>query len=148
MRKAGIPARSRGEGVSIAHTGKPWSDAQRAAHAVTRQTPEYREMMAAKYRGEKSHLWRGGKTEDDDLRLQRAWKQRRSECYERDNWTCQDCSVKCRNGVRIQAHHVLARRLGGSDDLDNLVTLCASCHQRRERKDVSEQCCSSASIST
>jgi len=34
---------------------------------------------------------------------------------------------------RLQTHHVVPRRYGGSDDPENLVTLCASCHQGIEK---------------
>jgi transposase-like protein len=112
--------------------GKPWSKAQ---HAKIGQlwTPERRELASERSRGEKSPAWRGGQTPEETLRMQRwEWRRRRAECYERDNWTCRDCGVKCHHGVRIAAHHVIPRRHGGSDDLDNLLTLCGSCHSRRE----------------
>jgi len=32
----------------------------------------------------------------------------------------------------MEEHHVLPRRFGGSDDDENLVTLCASCHSAVE----------------
>lgn len=75
-----------------------------------------------------------------DLLQRSAWKQRRLECYERDGWTCQHCGERCtnRNGANpkrwIQAHHIKARRDGGGDELENLVTLCMECHHREERR--------------
>lgn len=33
----------------------------------------------------------------------------------------------------LQTHHVLPRRFGRSDDAENLVTLCANCHQAIEK---------------
>jgi 5-methylcytosine-specific restriction endonuclease McrA len=112
--------------------GKKWTPEQRVRHMATRSTSEYREAAAAHQRGEKGNNWRGG----HDQRAPRGWEwtKRRKECYTRDGWTCQDCGVKCHNKVRIQAHHIIPRRLGGSDDLSNLVTLCASCHASRERR--------------
>jgi len=79
-------------------------------------------------------MWRGGKDPTDPRLKHWSWKQARAACYERDNWTCRDCGVKCRNKVRIQAHHIVPRRLGGGDELENLVTLCAGCHRKREAK--------------
>lgn len=83
-------------------------------------------------------LWdkRGRRSSEHVLHLQRGeWKRRAQECYARDNWTCRNCGVHCtaQGKTRIQAHHVVSRIRGGSDDLDNLKTLCASCHTREER---------------
>ena len=43
----------------------------------------------------------------------------------RDNYTCQICGAK---KTRLEVHHIVFRSLGGSDDLDNLITLCEKCH--------------------
>lgn len=112
--------------------GKPWSEETRAKHSY-RQAEEYRRAASERQRGEKAPNWKGGQTNEETRRMQGfEWRLRRAECYERDNWTCRDCGVKCANGVRIAAHHIIPRRHGGSDDLDNLLTLCGSCHSRRE----------------
>lgn len=137
VKERGIEPRSRSKGISLAMKGRTWTEAQRASQLETRQSSEYRARMAERFKGEKSPLWRGGKMDGETLRMQgHEWRQRRLECYERDNWTCQDCGVHCtsKDKQRIQAHHLVSRRLGGGDGLDNLVTLCASCHQRRERQ--------------
>jgi len=34
---------------------------------------------------------------------------------------------------RLQTHHIVPRRYGGSDEVENLVRLCASCHQAVEK---------------
>lgn len=120
--------------------GDKWSEETRAKHAY-RQTPEYREARAAERRGELNPRWKGGTTEEDRRLTSWQWRLRRREVYERDKWLCQDCGCKCLGSKdskahpkrKIQAHHVVSRRNGGSDDLENLVTLCMSCHQRRER---------------
>ncbi len=119
--------------------GKPWTPEQRAAQMVARSTDEYREKLAAAHRGEKSHLWRGGITDDSSLHGWQ-WRQLRREVYERDGWTCQECGVRCLNTRdakkypkrKVQAHHKVPRRAGGGDSLDNLVTLCMSCHHKIE----------------
>lgn len=141
MREYGIEPRSKSEAISEAGLGRPWTARQYAAHAY-RQTDEYRAAQAERFRGEKSHLWRGGKIQGETLRMQGyEWRQRRKECYERDNWTCQECGVHCtsRGKTKIQAHHIVSRRSGGGDDLANLVTLCMSCHHRREHAERREE---------
>lgn len=49
----------------------------------------------------------------------------RQQVLERDNHTCQECGQKLK---RLETHHILARRYGGTDDLDNIITLCHKCH--------------------
>jgi 5-methylcytosine-specific restriction endonuclease McrA len=55
------------------------------------------------------------------------WLKRKKECFERDDYKCQDCN----SPFVLDAHHIIRRSRGGSDDLDNLVTLCRICHSRR-----------------
>ena len=130
-------------GLTAWNKGKPWSEEHRAKLKAMRQDPEYREAMSERFRGEKSHLWRGGATPAETLRMQGwEWREVRKRVYERDNWTCQDCGCKClaKRAVRqdpkrkIQAHHIIRRRDGGSDEPSNLVTLCMRCHMRREAR--------------
>ena len=75
-----------------------------------------------------------------DLLQRSEWKRRRQEVYERDGWICRECDNHCTNRKGpdskrwIQAHHIRARRDGGGDGMDNLVTLCMECHHREERR--------------
>jgi formate-dependent nitrite reductase cytochrome c552 subunit len=39
------------------------------------------------------------------------------------------CCVVCHKSA-VHVHHVLPRSSGGSDDFDNLVSVCNSCHRR------------------
>lgn len=49
----------------------------------------------------------------------------RAHALDRDNYTCQCCGKK---HVRLEVHHIIFRSKGGSDELDNLITLCEKCH--------------------
>lgn len=52
------------------------------------------------------------------------------EVLERDGWRCQICgSIQ-----RLQVHHLKFRSHSGSDVKQNLITLCAECHERVHRK--------------
>ena len=42
----------------------------------------------------------------------------------RDGGRCRNCGA-----VGTETHHLIARSLGGGDEVDNLVTLCAECHR-------------------
>ena len=45
----------------------------------------------------------------------------------RDKYTCQVCKAK---NTRLEVHHIKYRSQGGTDDLDNLITLCEECHKK------------------
>ena len=49
----------------------------------------------------------------------------RAHALDRDNYTCQHCGAR---HTRLEVHHIVFRSQGGSDDLDNLITLCEDCH--------------------
>ena len=46
---------------------------------------------------------------------------------DRDNYTCQSCKGKSKDN-RKEVHHIIFRSNNGSDDPENLITLCKSCH--------------------
>lgn len=48
--------------------------------------------------------------------------------FARDSWRCQARSSVC-TGDAHQAHHRKMRSRGGADTLDNLVSVCMSCHR-------------------
>ena len=56
------------------------------------------------------------------------WLRIRKSVLQRDNFTCQKCGSK----EYLVVHHLIPYRLSGSDDLDNLITLCRRCHGREE----------------
>jgi len=61
------------------------------------------------------------------------WDQRRKTVYKRDDYTCQWCGSKGGpyGHVELHADHRVPRSQGGSDRLDNLQTLCRSCHDKK-----------------
>lgn len=54
------------------------------------------------------------------------WDERRQKCYDRDNHTCQECGS---TDEELHAHHITSISDGGSHDIENLTTLCKSCHE-------------------
>lgn len=54
-----------------------------------------------------------------------GYSSRREAIRHRDNYTCQCCGKK---NCRLEVHHIKFRRDGGTDDEDNLITLCKECH--------------------
>ncbi|GAA1930825.1 hypothetical protein GCM10009716_42800 [Streptomyces sodiiphilus] len=55
----------------------------------------------------------------------------RHQVLGRDNKTCQDCGATPGQGSVLQVHHKLPVHQGGTNDMDNLVTLCSNCHGGR-----------------
>ena len=47
----------------------------------------------------------------------------------RDKYTCQHCKGKSKDH-RLEVHHIIFRRNNGSDEADNLITLCKTCHDK------------------
>lgn len=51
---------------------------------------------------------------------------RREAVLNRDNYTCQICGKR---HTRLEVHHIIYRSQGGTDNEDNLITLCEDCHK-------------------
>lgn len=50
---------------------------------------------------------------------------------DRDNYTCQVCK---RKGGKLKIHHIIYRSLGGTNTVDNLITVCAECHTAKNHQ--------------
>ncbi len=55
------------------------------------------------------------------------WVETRALIKERDGYRCVRCG---KTNVPLEVHHKIARRHGGTDDPDNLETLCEDCHSQ------------------
>lgn len=55
----------------------------------------------------------------------------RTAVLKRDNYTCVNCG---RTGGELHVHHIVPRNEGGTNNLDNLVTLCERCHSVQDAK--------------
>lgn len=92
--------------------------------------------------GVKSWNWKGGISKVDKLcRRMPEYLIWRSNCFERDNWTCQNCNI---SGVYLTVHHkksfskilkenninniIDARNCYEIWDTNNGITLCENCH--------------------
>ncbi len=100
---------------------------------------DYKDRLKREMIGSGNHNWKGGKTLESDLRLTNtSWEKRKREVYERDNYICQSCNKKCRGTDRltskdtIQCHHLIPWKETRDDSLNNLITLCLSCHSKIE----------------
>lgn len=55
---------------------------------------------------------------------QKAYERNKKLMYERDGWKCRHCNR--RDG--LTPHHIVYQSQLGTDDLENLLTLCLWCH--------------------
>lgn len=58
---------------------------------------------------------------------------RKEAVMNRDSYTCQICGAK---HIRLEVHHIVYRSKGGTDDEDNLITLCESCHKKIHKGEI------------
>jgi len=84
------------------------------------------------YSGENHPRWKGGVS---FLPYPPDWKEKRRKALERDNYTCQKCGLTNKEslekfGEELSVHHKNGDKFDSR--LENLVTLCRSCHQAVE----------------
>lgn len=99
---------------------------------------EDRIRMSESRRGEKCHFWKGGITETNKKARNsfefRLW---REAVFKRDNYTCQNCGIRCGVGigtVELHPHHIksFSEYPELRFDVDNGLTLCSGCHRKTE----------------
>ena len=59
----------------------------------------------------------------------KAYKDLQIAVLRRDNWQCDECGMY----TEAPPHHVIFRSQGGSDTMENLITLCMECHEKEHR---------------
>ena len=60
----------------------------------------------------------------------------KSYVLDRDNYTCQYCKGKTKDS-KLEVHHIIFRRNGGSDEESNLICLCKTCHDKLHKDEIS-----------
>ncbi len=55
------------------------------------------------------------------------------------NWNCPIGNEPLFNGEKIETHHIVPVKQGGSDDTENLVHLHAACHKQVHSKSKKER---------
>ena len=84
--------------------------------------------------GKDNPNWKGGKTSEIKcLRSSKKYKRWRLAVFHRDNFTCQDCHSRVKY---LNAHHKIpmSEDITKALELDNGITLCVDCHQKRHPK--------------
>ena len=81
----------------------------------------------------KYNNWAGNVYRDDFPPIPSYWSILEKRVFKRDKFICQSCELFCKDTpALLSAHHVLPRSKGGSNILDNLITLCRTCHDEIE----------------
>lgn len=53
----------------------------------------------------------------------------------RDSYTCQECGyIGGKKGHDIHVHHIIPYRIGGEHTSKNLISLCPTCHNNRDKE--------------
>lgn len=55
----------------------------------------------------------------------REWRRLRLRVFDRDNYRCTVCG---KAGRRLECDHLVRREDGGTDEMENLRTVCRGCH--------------------
>lgn len=113
-------------------TGKKASESTRIKMSETKKKQGTKPPVC---RGEDSHFWKGGITPKNlIIRTSTEYKLWRKAVFERDEYTCQDCSDK--KGGNLQAHHIKPFSLFPElrVAIDNGITLCKKCHKFNHKK--------------
>lgn len=66
-----------------------------------------------------------------------AWERLRLSILHRDGWVCVNCGTWLESGHTDPQHvptvdHIIAKQNGGTDDADNLVSMCLTCNGRKQ----------------
>lgn len=67
------------------------------------------------------------------------WEKTRNHVLVRDDYLCQVCLRKGRLTPGNEVDHIIPKAKGGNDELENLQTICATCHQAKTLKDNGKQ---------
>lgn len=113
---------------------------QRCAKIYRQQQEQIRrDKISVAFSGAKHPAWLGGRS----LHRGESWKRSRMIALRRDQFRCQHCGMtqkehKRRWGSGLEVHHIVPYRFFDdhlvANRLDNLVSLCVSCHKKAEQE--------------
>jgi 5-methylcytosine-specific restriction protein A len=63
------------------------------------------------------------------------WKQTRKYILTRDNGLCIPCQKRGKFTPATEVDHIIPKAKGGSDDHDNLQSICTQCHNEKTIKE-------------
>lgn len=72
--------------------------------------------------------WKSKVYKHDEIKYPENWNEIRAEIIKRDRYTCYRCEMKAERMGDLSVHHIIPRAEGGSENQENLITLCHPCH--------------------
>lgn len=63
----------------------------------------------------------------------RPWRRKRARILERDGKLCIPCKEAGRLTLATQVDHIIPKAEGGTDDDNNLQSICGPCHEAKSR---------------
>ena len=137
--KCGLIYRNKFEIPNLPHyeeIRKKLSEGARKRFKGIKKSKEFRKQMSERYRGKKSHFWKGGiSSENQKFKESLEYKLWVEAIFKRDKYTCVWC--KDNRGGNLDADHIKPfcmypeLRLA----INNGQTLCRSCHIWKTRMD-------------
>lgn len=107
---------------------EPWTDKQIYCSSTCFAAPR-----KATMRGENNPSYIDGRAKNKKCYRGDDWEDIRKAVYKRDGYRCQVCGKHCKR-KEIQAHHIHPYRETFDNSLENLITLCNSCHAKTENR--------------
>ncbi|WP_239655210.1 HNH endonuclease [Mycobacterium riyadhense] len=97
-----------------------------------------RNLVVARSRCDEHSGWKTSPRTASSARTNTAhWKQQRAKALHRDNGTCQIRGPRC-TIVATQVDHRISVENGGTDDLSNLDSACAQCHNDKTQREAAQ----------
>lgn len=69
----------------------------------------------------------------------KAWQAARRDALQRDCGLCQPCMARGHVTQATQVDHIKPKTEGGTDELDNLQSICAQCHNDKSRLEMNRR---------
>lgn len=107
---------------------EPWNKGKRYT-AGWRHSLATRANLRKQKLGASNPQWRGGVT-SGALQIRKGMEELRLQVFARDGYRCRLCGHK---SAQLEAHHIIPiwARLDLALDIDNIVTLCRTCHRAK-----------------
>lgn len=112
------------------------AEAANSSHGYVREFKSYEDITVNDDGGVIRHYHAEGYSHEDGdppvvlqreprSRSRKLSKKERSKVLERDGKEC----LRCGSASNLEVHHIIPVSRGGSDEIDNLATLCSECHK-------------------
>ena len=135
--------------MSLANKGRKFSDEQKRNMSIARKGKNYSSMFkkgcpapkTAFKKGQKPWNYIDGRSKlKSPNRYGDDWEAIRLIIYMRDNYKCQECGITMNEYKRpLDIHHKIPFLISHDNSLNNLITLCRSCHMKIEKQVIKQQ---------